>query len=223
MIKASLFTVSFAGDAPWMPFLLRSTAKHVTGFHEHVIAIPNRDYHIFNRFGLTKEKIVTFDESGFKNGFMAHQYYVMLADHFCSGDVVVNVDSDCIFTSPVTPETYTDGDKCVNLCTKYGATCDSPWRPGVENLLQRSVEYEFMRRHGNTYPINLYAKLRERVSDVHNKTLAEIIQPMGRAANFSEFNCLGAYGYISCQKSSGSSILIWSLSHQIQSISRGPI
>jgi hypothetical protein len=192
----TLLTISYRGDFPWLPYLLRSVGKYVTGFDEFVIAVPRQDKHLLDQFGLTKEKVVTIDESGFKSPFHAHQFWMMNADQLCSGDYITNIDSDCLVIAPMTPETYITPDgKCINLCTRYGPTCDSPWAPGTANMLGRSVEWETMRRHGITLPKDLYAKLRQRVMDVHNKTLAEIMQPMGRAANCSEFNILGAFGY----------------------------
>lgn len=197
-MTTSWLIVSYARDSDWIPYLLKSLARYSSGFHEIVIAVPEPDLPAFQRFGLTKERLVTFSEAGFACGFMAHQYYKCCADQFCHSEIIAHIDSDCVLTSPVTPETFIQEGKPVNLCTRFDSLnkdkVQSPWQPGTERILGRKVEYETMRRHPNLYPWTLYSGLRKHVAKVRLQTMEELVKPMARNANFSEFCVLGAYG-----------------------------
>jgi hypothetical protein len=199
-VTTSLFIVSYKGDFDWLPYLFKSIDRHCKGFDEAVLALPEQDVPLLKAPKWLK--VVGYSDKSFASSFMGHLWAKLSADQFCSGDVVVMLDSDCIFTGLTTPATYiTQDGKCINLCTKYSTLGDSvPWQPCTEKVLGRAVEYETMRRHGNCYPRELFPRLRQHIEKVMRrpmKELLELIKDRGSAKDvtvFSEFNTAGAYG-----------------------------
>lgn len=197
---ASLFIVSFRGDFDWLTYLFRSIAKHCKGFLEVVVAVPNQDVSLLK--APSSVKVIGYDDKSFLSSFMGHLWAKLTADKFCKGDVIVTVDSDCVFIAPTTPQTFlTPEGKCVNLCQKYASLGNTvPWQHDTERVLGRKVEYETMRRHGNCYPRELFQKLRDHIEVVMRRPLKELLELVpGRGSKstfqaFSEFNSAGAYG-----------------------------
>lgn len=197
---ASLFIVSYRGDFDWLVYLFRSIAKHCKGFLEVVVAVPSQDVSLLKSpAGIT---VIGYDDASFVSSFMGHLWAKLTADKFCKGDIVVMVDSDCVFIAPTTPQTFITSDgKCINLCEKYESLGDSvPWQHDTEWVLGRPVEYETMRRHGNCYPRELFQKLREHIERIMRRPLKELLELVpyrgsrGTFQAFSEFNTAGAYG-----------------------------
>lgn len=199
-LTASIFIVSFKGDFDWLKYLLRSIEKYCKDFLEVVVAMPQQDVEYFKN--PSNAKIIGYEDGSFKSSFMGHLWAKLCADKFCKGDVVVMVDSDCIFTKPTTPAMFvTHDNRCINLCTKYSVLGKSvPWQKDTERVLGRKVEYETMRRHGNCYPIGLFQKLREHMEKVLRRPIKELLElvPNRGSKNtfeaFSEFNSCGAFG-----------------------------
>lgn len=193
-MKTALHIVTYWRDVPWLPTLLKSIGRHCTGFHEIILCIPNRDRCLLDGFGLTKEKIITFDEQ--YDGHMAHCYMKLSADEHTDADLICHVDSDCVFKSDCTPNTFIRDGKPMNLYTPFtiadGKEHPSHWRKGSEEALGEKVKYETMRRHGNIYWRDTYRKLRNHIEKVHNKSLFEYLRPFKRGV-FSEFCTIGAF------------------------------
>lgn len=128
-----------------------------------------------------------------------HQVMKCHADLWCEGaDFVLHTDSDCVFKEPVTPEDYFVNEKPVMLMEPYSKLVNNPWQIPTQNTLKRFVTHEFMRRHPQVNPIQVYAGLRECVRELHNKPFDDYVLslkpdfPWG----FSEHNVIGAYAWL---------------------------
>lgn len=198
-MKTSIFLVTFFKDAPYVPYLLKSISKFCSGFHEVVIAVPRRDKEIFSGMGLTKEKLFYYQEAG--DGFIHQQGIKCKADEFCSGDYILHVDSDCMFTSPAQPGDYFVGDKPIIGMTPYASlNGGSPWQACTEKVLGwHPIDMELMRRHPSVYCREDYHGFRKRVEAIHRIPIETYLLPITRHTrkenNFSEFNALSAYMY----------------------------
>lgn len=201
----SIFVVSYVKDSIWVPWLLKSITKFCTGWDEIVIAIPKQDKPAFDGFGLTREKLVTFDEDG-RDPFICHQMIKCLADTYCTGDYVTHIDSDCVWIAPSTPETYFKDGKPIIPYTPYDTLNEkvskwpglSPWRWCTQKVLGFDCPIETMRRHPFVYHRSLYSEFRKHVHEKHGITFEEYIRPIKRhmlnpAESFSEFNALGSF------------------------------
>lgn len=205
-MKYSLFIVTFSRDLPYIPLLLKSVSKFVGGVDEVVILVPPKDKPMMDGFGLTKERVV-FVYEPLQDGHLNQQLFKCNADYWCKGDYIIHVDSDCLFTAPVTPVDYFRCNQPILIGTKYdelnagkpwpGA---SPWRPCTERCLGEPVDYETMRRLPVVYNRNTYIHFRKHVKATHGVELADYLRPLkGITPNpiqsFSEFCALGAYSW----------------------------
>lgn len=183
-----IFIKTHPPDYEWLVYALRSIKKFSSGFRRVVLMsedteIPDTDPNNLK----IKAPLETED------GYLDQQVKKMYADFHTNADFILHTDSDCLFTKPITPQTFFRNGKPIWMMTRYGET-DTPWKPITEKFMQRPVEFEFMRRHPQLVPRWLYAKFREYAFKTHGQPLCDYIKCQPLRA-FSEFNALGAYAY----------------------------
>jgi hypothetical protein len=197
-MKTSIFCVTHAEDVDWIPYLLRSVHKYCKGFYEVVLAIERGQEGPFMSMGLTKEKIVLYENPDKIDRYMNHMVAKCSADQFCTGDLICYVDSDCVFSRPTSPETYMRDGKPVLLYQSYkslGSTV--PWQSCTEAALGIPVENETMRCHPAVYHRRHLSMFRGYMEKLHGKTVYQYLSKWNRQTpipnNFSEFNAIGSY------------------------------
>lgn len=109
---ADILIVSVAKDVTWLDCCLRSIDKFVSGFRQIIVVVPGRDANWFTRFhGKRRVTVRHFDEVDGK-GMLHSDVIRMSGDIWCPGsDVVLSLDSDCLFVKPVDPSYYLHGGK----------------------------------------------------------------------------------------------------------------
>lgn len=190
-MTTSLFIRTYHGDAPWLRYCLRSIEKFTRGFNQKVIVTPESSH--FAIHPLAEEFGWEYDVCPLlaNDDYVGQQATKMMADQWCSGEVICFVDSDLLFTREFTPECLVDGDgKILMLKTRYD-TIECPWQPITEKVVGFPVEWEYMRRFPLAYPRELLSITREHIERVHGKSFEQFIRDIpGR--HVSEFNVLGA-------------------------------
>lgn len=189
-MKTDIFIRTYKGDAHWLSYCLRSIKKFCTEFGELVIVCPADSEYLIRPLA---------EEYGAKfftcprlhaDDYMGQQATKMMADTWCNGDAICFVDSDVVFTRPVTPADIITDNKIVLLKTAY-SEIECPWQKYTEQATGLPVEFEYMRRLPLTYPRSLLPVVRKHLENTHGKTFEEFIGEIpGR--HFSEFNVLGA-------------------------------
>jgi hypothetical protein len=189
MPTTAIFIRSYRGDFPWLAYCLRSIQKFATGFSEIVIVIPDTD----NLDHLTAERVVK--EKEVMEGYMQQQSTKMLADTFTDADFICFVDSDCVFTEPVTPETFMTDGKVNWLHTPWSKIADGParvWRAVMQKCIGEDPPAEFMRRQPQIIPRWALQEFRGFIAEKHGVSLEHYIKTQpGRF--FSEYNTIGFY------------------------------
>lgn len=195
-----IFIKTYPTDYPWLKYCLRSIGKFASEFRKTVIVSP-APYH--DSIGLGFDWVwQERHEYGLGNprfdGYLSQQVFKLYADTFTDdADYILHIDSDTIFTRPVTPETYFTDGKIDWMMTPH-AMIETPWQPITEKFLGMpapfSVSFEFMRRPPQMIPRWLYASLREFCVQKHGCTLSEYIMKQPYRA-FSEYNALGAFAF----------------------------
>lgn len=188
-MTTDIFIKSYRGDFEWLPGCLHSIQKYATGFRDVVIVVPDTD----SLDHLTVEKVIKVTELG--HPYMFQQVVKMFADTYTNADFISFVDSDCVFTSPVTPETFMTNGKPNWLHTpwdKTGEDARSAWGDVMLKCIGEFPPSEFMRRHPQLVPRWALEEFRGFVSSKHGVSLDHyILNQPGRC--FSEFNCLGFF------------------------------
>jgi len=188
-MTTDIFIRSYARDFPWLAYALRSIQKFATGFRDVVVVIPDTD----DLPGLTVERVIKVKDV--MPGYMAQQSTKLYADTFSDADAFLFMDSDCIFTEPVTPETFLTDGRPNWLHTpfeKVGEDARTAWYEVMRKCLGEDPPSEFMRRHPQLIPRWALEEFRGFVAARHGVSLEHYIksQPHGQ---FSEFNCIGFY------------------------------
>ena len=192
-----LFCVTYAPDAQWTQYMLRSVQKHCTGFRRLLLLCPRKDLHLFlvvsSPFPFVK--VIPVDEPPGK-GHAYQNFLKCCCDLYSDADFFHHIDSDCAVIMPWNPSDYFTGGKPDLLYAKY-SDCGTPWRNVTENALGFSCPYETMRRFPFVYPRDLYRSMREFIEQRIKRPFewyaltAPAIKPAFHG--FSEFCALGAY------------------------------
>lgn len=188
-MTTDIFIKSYHKDFPWLSNCLRSIQRFGTGFRDIVIVIPDTD----NLDHLTIEKVVKVKEYG--EGYMFQQSVKLHADLYTDADMIVQLDSDCVFTRPVSPESFMTEGKVDWLYTPWGNVGEDAkraWGEVMRKCIGEDPPAEFMRRSSQMIPRWALQEFRGFIAERHGVgTEHYIMSQPGR--HFSEFNCIGFY------------------------------
>lgn len=187
-----IFYRTYAGDAVWLEYSLQSIHKFVTGYSSVIVTAPESSKAIIEPIVLKHGFKFIACQALHRDDYVGQQATKMYADLYTSSDLVVHVDSDVIFTKPVTLQSFlnAEGTKPLNLKTPY-VDIDTRWKRITEASVGFKVHYEYMRKIPLTYPREIYKCTRNYLEKVHGITFNKFIRsiPTGK---MSEFNIIGA-------------------------------
>lgn len=197
MSTFDFFCVTFSRDLGWTKYLLRSTARWATGFRSMVIAVPRQDEEAFKQLiaPFPFARIVLFDEPAGVHGHVQQMYFKCIADTYTDADYIIHIDSDCVFTEPVSPDRwFTEGRP--DVLFRYWKDCPGiPWQGVTEIALNFSCPVETMFSFPFVFPREIYDTLRRHIARVHNKSFRDFVFTAkgshGAWQPFCEFNTLG--------------------------------
>ena len=187
MSSTAIVIKTYPKDYGWLAYCLKSIAKYCTGFSE-VIVIRPREHPL----GLTAETEVPVD---IPEGYLSQQVCKLNADLHTKADFVLHVDSDMVFTRPVTPDYFFHEGKPVWVTGSFDSISKKAWFHVMAKCLQACPPAEFMRKCAIIAPRWIYAEFRKFIEATHNMTMeAYIMSQPGH--EFSEYNCLGFYAHL---------------------------
>lgn len=184
-MTTAIFIKTWSGDLPWLEYCMRSIRKYASGISEIVIAADESC--IRNVYPMAGDAVVV-SVADWDNGYIQQQWIKMNADLFADADQILFVDSDCIFHTPFSPESFMRDEKPVLMKTRYGNLGGAEaWRQITESFIGWSVEFEYMRRLPWMYHADSLRGFREMFPNLH----AHLSSLSDRS--FSEFNALGVF------------------------------
>ena len=203
--KTELFIVTYAKDYPWLVYCLRSIAKFATGFSGVTILVPRQDLQALLKLAEPASTALAFpvccisgDEWPGK-GMCWHMAQKMRADEWCpAADFVCHIDPDCVFTAPVTPETFIRDGKPIlqyerfdSILLRHEAVLT--WKLATEKCLPFDIHFETMRQHGETYDRQTYRTARELVEQKTQRPFDDYVKSCKNEfpQTISEFVTLG--------------------------------
>jgi FkbM family methyltransferase len=193
-----IFIRTYSPDYDWLHYCVQSIDKFCRGFRKVWLVSPsNPPVWMLERTkahpGVEIDWKIMNDES--PDGYLAQQITKLYADVVTDyqPDYILHVDSDVIFTRPVTPDIFFSGGELMWYYTPFEAI-ETPWKPIVEKFIRQPVAYEFMRSMPFMVPRWLYPKIREYCHATHGMIISDYIRTQPQRA-FSEFNIMGAYAY----------------------------
>ncbi|MGW5423482.1 hypothetical protein [Streptomyces sp. NPDC003943] len=131
----------------------------------------------------------------YRDDYLGQQVSKLYADEITDADLICHVDSDVVFTRPVSPADLLDAGRpwiVRRAVSRLGR--HRPWLAPTEEFLGRPVAYDFMQQPPFTYPRLLYPEVRALSLERHGIPLDRYVagRPPG---GFSEFNVLGAHAH----------------------------
>lgn len=200
-MKAEIFLVTYGNDYEFTSYTLQSIAKFGRGFAGITIVVPTRDEQLFkplaDRYGCT---LRSYYESESK-GFLHHQVCKCEADLWCprDTDLVVHIDSDCIFKEPFSLDTFLEGGKPILLrehfedFREYHARYS--WKRCAEYALGLDVQWETMVRNPSVFHVDTYERMRRHIEKRHHYPFTQyvLLQRNEFPQTYAEFPTLGAF------------------------------
>lgn len=199
-----IFIVSFAKDEEWLWYCLKSIRRFCVGFKRVVVLTPQQEASVFARhraeFRGWAYRWPTYKEAPAPLGFLHHMVQVCRADGFCKSDLVMHVDSDCVFHTIAKPSDYMHNGKPILQIEPYAHLKSAHpnryyWKTVVDAALGCDATHETMTRHPSIYPRELYPLVREHIEKLHGKPFEDYVlgchptYPQG----YCEFGTLGAF------------------------------
>lgn len=180
----SIFIKSYRKDFRFLKYALLSIKKNVTGYKKVVIILPEHDKIGFELPDNTE--VINVKEHG--NGYLFQQVCKMNAHKYCNSKYIMFSDSDVIFDHKINLQELVIDDKPEILFTDYTKVGDAIcWKSPTEYMLNRTVDFEFMRRNTLIYHASTLEKIEKNYPNLTNTIL--------KSTHFSEFNFIGAWAY----------------------------
>lgn len=211
-MKTSFFICTFKRDFRYLKYMVRSFNKFVRGFHEVVILFPETDWGEFT--SQVGPEIMSQNDIRYRpmagqewphKGMLWHEWQVTCADVWChDSDFICHFDSDCIFTKPVTPETFIPDGKPIlryerfeTIGKRHPGTLK--WKEAAESCLPFPVPWETMRGHPEVYHHGLYSQTRRFMEKKLGENPEKWVRKQRNAfpQSFAEYPTLGAVAMFS--------------------------
>lgn len=176
-ILCDLFIRTYPGDAAYHEKCLASIDKFCTGFRNTVV--------------------VNKTDRSPRIGYLQQQVDKLHADTWTDADYVLITDSDTLFKTPVTPETYFRDGKPIWLHTPWDLVIKAlpstaKWKRVMQEFAGVEPEHEFMRRQPFMIPAWLLKDLRQWCVFQHTRALADYVM---NSHWFTEYNVLGHHAW----------------------------
>lgn len=187
-----IFVKTFPRDYDWLRYCLRSIDKFTTGFRKIVVVAPDM------AIPQSCRKMEWIGEADKEPGYLHQQVSKLYADEKSDADYILFMDSDCIFTRPVTPSNFIREGKVIWGHKEFRDDERRVWAPVLSKWMNEPATRSFMTGHPFVFPRWLFESLREYSRTMHKQELGDYV--MGQAdpknmCSFSEFNCAGAWAY----------------------------
>lgn len=205
MKTTEILIVTYQRDFRYLVYALRSIKKYVTGFSGVTVAFPEPDLSAFDellkdsRIDRSSIKLAPFDQWEGK-GFLHHMYLKVCADLIVpKADRILHMDSDCFFTRPVTPASYTnEHDMPIVVHAPFDWLIRQQgnlvlWQQAVERALGWKPVHEFMRRHPLMFNRDVYHTTRTKIHQHTQMSLESFMKAQRNEfpQTFAEFPTLG--------------------------------
>lgn len=187
-----IFIKTWPRDYDWLRYCLRSIDKFASGFRRIVVVAPDM------AIPQSCRKMEWIGEADREPGYLWQQRVKLYADEKSDADYILFMDSDCIFTRPVEPNTFMRGGKVKWAHAPFREDEKRAWQPVMSKFLNQEVGGSFMAAHPFLFPRWLFEALREFCRVTHKQELSDYIMAQADPKNmlsFSEFNCAGAFAW----------------------------
>lgn len=149
-----IFIVTYHKDYVWLDYLLKSIEKYTHGFSGVTIVadddekIPDKTLSSIKSIPLDIFYVKRPDEKPIsmskRHGYMWQQCIKFNWWKYCKEDYCVQMDSDCIFRSELTPEDLQYDNKFVWHFQSWDSMKNKVWKPSTDSILRTETLYQGM-------------------------------------------------------------------------------
>lgn len=198
--SCDIFIKTRQHDYPWLEWCLKSAEKFASGFRGIELLTESNEGRYCGGHAFFHSKYTTSHLRGREPGYLWQQSCKLYADQYTDAEWILYMDSDCVFTRPVSPSNFIKDGKPIWLYTPLDQARPDQhvWAPVMEKFLGKKPEHEFMRRHPFIVQRWMLDAIRTFCLYKHGCTLEEYIMAQAvpgspTALTFSEWNCLGFF------------------------------
>lgn len=197
-LPVSIFVKTCSKDYAWLRYCLLSIRKFCSGFRSVVIVCDDIDRNISGWIGDMMAGCVYSlhyaETRSSCTGYLQQQAVKLCALQYCPPEtqIVLFLDSDSIFTCPVTPQCFLAAGAPILTKASYEDLSQSEterpavrWKAITEAALGRPVNFEYMRQ----MPIVVHRETLLECQSQYPHWYEAIMS--GGMAEFSEFNAIG--------------------------------
>lgn len=203
-MKAELFLISYEPDYQFAEYCLKSVQKFGSGFAGITIVVPTQDEHKFKYLAQKYDATLRSYYVAAGKGFLHHEVCKCEADLWIpkDRDLVVHIDSDCIFQHKFSLDTFMHEGKPILLREHFEDFRHYDhrysWKSCVDRALGCNMEWETMVRHPSVFHVDLYPRMRSHIEQRHRMPFTQyvLLQREEFPQTFTEFPTLGAYSLI---------------------------
>ena len=198
-MNAHILILSWAPDAEWLHYALRSIQRFARGFAGVTVVYPTGDDQLLRplceRFGATPRP---HDEPPHPLGHLAQNLAKSCADLYCPKGTTAcfHFDSDCVFVAETTPQDYMrDGLPVLVYRSWQDAGPADCWREPTRRALGWDPPFETMACMPLFFDVRAYPMVREHVARTHGMPFEQYVMgckptwPYG----YCEFCTIGAF------------------------------
>lgn len=202
-----ILMVSYRKDIEFAKASLASINKFATGFGGVTIMVPLEDVHEFRLIAAPYGyKVYGFYEPPGK-GMLCHMVHECQADLHCpDADLILHLDSDCLFVAPVSPADYIHDNKPIMYRELFSNFQQHPhrvkWQKCVLDATGILPDYETMVRHPSVHWNYTYLRTRERIKQHTGMDFDQYILSCQNEypQTFAEYPTLGAVAILDFPK-----------------------
>lgn len=189
----TIFIRTFAKDAPWLVQFFRSYDKFASGFADLIVHCDRGDLSRIVPIVGSRGHVVSSPVWA-PEGYQNQQIVKLHCDLWVKTPYVLFCDSDYLWCSPGTPESFFVDDKPHILKTSYASLGGSvPWQACVERIAKEPVEFEFMRGPRLIHCTEAFPALRRWIEQNHKTP--DVGHWLAHQHNLSEFNLIGWFAH----------------------------
>jgi len=204
--SCSILIRSCEADREWLGYALRSMSRFCFGFLEIVLLVADYDKKHFQSFSNESAsppvRLKTYKGDP-KKPMLSCMAAICHAEEYCQGDLVLNTDSDCVFTQSTAPATFLVDNKPILLVRTFESLRQRPgyvWKKPTETCLRIPVTHETMARHPAVHWKDIYLPFRRFIEDAHGTQFMQfaLSGPECFPWFWAEFPALGFYVMTKC-------------------------
>lgn len=198
-MKTGMLWVTFAKDLEWFKYSAKSFRKFGSGWDCATCVVPAQDYELFGETCKRQGIALEVGDEWEGKGFLWHMYQKCRADYWLpTSDVIFHIDSDTVFTQPVTPQLWMAGNRPVIGFRRFS---DFPlefgpkmWQLRVEKALGFSPPLAIMTSPPYVLRREVYLAMRRAVEAHTEQSFSSFVKGGQNdfPQDFCEFETLGA-------------------------------